>query len=84
MYALFENASGNAGNFEIVFPPGVQAKWKFKGAVTAFETSFAVEDAIGFTTTIAVSGKPELLIGDAAGVQQAVATGAAAKKEANS
>lgn len=54
--------SGAGGNFEIVFPNNL-GLWRFKGIVTSFGTSFALEDAISFSATITVSGKPQLIFG---------------------
>ena len=57
--------SGDRGSFDIVFPKKVAA-WRFQGIITTFGTSFALEDAISFTSQITVSGKPELVFGAAA------------------
>ena len=40
------------------FPAAVGAKWEFDGVVTGYEITSEVGNAIGFTATIKVSGKP--------------------------
>lgn len=54
LYDLFE--SGDEGAFEIDFPEG--SSWSFSGVVTGFGTSADLEDPLGFSCTIKVSGKP--------------------------
>lgn len=61
MYAALE--TGDVQDFEIKFPPGMKASWKFKGVVTAYQTSSELEDAVSFESTIKVSGKPTLVLG---------------------
>lgn len=58
MYTLFE--SGSIEDFTIAFPAGTNASWEFKGIVTGFSTSVDLEDPLGFSATIKVSGKPTL------------------------
>lgn len=58
LYTLFQ--SGEAEEFQIVFPTGIGATWSFSGVVTAFETGVETEDAVSFDSTIKVSGKPTL------------------------
>lgn len=48
---------------DITFSNG--AKWAFDGVVTGFSTSADLEDAIGFSITIKVSGKPTFTAGTA-------------------
>lgn len=54
VYDAFE--SGAVQDCTITFPNG--AKWEFKGVVTGFSTSADLEDLIGFSATVKVSGKP--------------------------
>jgi len=58
LYNLFE--SGNTESFKIEFPEAFGVSWAFKGVVTGFGTSAALEDPVGFSCTIKVSGKPTL------------------------
>lgn len=48
--------SGEVQKCEIAFPNG--SKWTFDGIVTGFSTSAALEDAVSFSATVKVSGKP--------------------------
>ncbi len=62
MYALFE--SGDVVPVEIAFPPKqTGAKWNFNAGVSAFSTSFELEDGVAFEATFLVSGKPTLTFG---------------------
>jgi len=61
MYDLMD--SGAVTNFVIEFPPEFQAVWTFEGIVTGFAVDAALEDAISFSATVRVTGKPELLTG---------------------
>ena len=59
MYELFE--SGDVVPVVIEFPPKqAGAKWNFNAGVTAFSTSFELEDGVAFEATFLVSGKPTL------------------------
>lgn len=59
MYELFE--SGDVVPVVIEFPPKqAGAKWNFNAGVTAFSTSFELEDGVSFEATFLVSGKPTL------------------------
>lgn len=58
MYAAFEDQALH--EFSIVFPDAIGKTWKFQGVVTKFATSAAVGDAIKFSSSIKVSGKPTL------------------------
>ncbi|MFD1953737.1 phage tail tube protein [Paenibacillus thailandensis] len=58
MYAAFE--SGDTSAFKIKFPASMSAQWEFNGVVTAFSTSAELEEAVGFESTIKVSGEPVL------------------------
>ncbi len=59
MYELFE--SGDVVPVVIEFPPKQSgAKWNFDAGVTAFSTSFELEDGVAFEATFLVSGKPTL------------------------
>ncbi len=46
---------------EIEFSNG--AKWKFDGIITGFSTNADLEDAISFSITVKVSGKPTFTAG---------------------
>lgn len=74
MYDAFE--SGVEQSFVILFPPELGASWVFKGVVTAFSTSAELEDAIPFSSTIKVSGKPTLTMAASAGLSALSLTGA--------
>lgn len=52
--------SGTTDSYQILFPSELGATWDFKGVVTGFNTSAALEDAITFEATIKVSGAPSL------------------------
>ncbi|MBP3478090.1 MAG: hypothetical protein J6K03_01235 [Oscillospiraceae bacterium] len=58
MYAALEDQEEH--NFAIVFPQAIGKTWTFKGVVTKFATSVAVNDAVKFSAAIKVSGKPTL------------------------
>lgn len=65
-YSLLE--SGDVVDCAIVFPAKIGKTWKFKAGITKFSTSAAVEDAVTFEISLAVSGKPTLeKTADAAG-----------------
>lgn len=53
--------SGEVQKCEISFPNG--SKWAFDGIVTGFSTSASLEDAVSFSATIKVSGKPTFTMG---------------------
>lgn len=57
-YSLLE--SGDVVDCAIVFPAKIGKTWKFKAGITKFSTSAAVEDAVTFEISLAVSGKPTL------------------------
>lgn len=57
-YAALE--SGEVQTCEIAFPNG--SKWAFKGIITGFSTGAELEDAVSFSTTVKVSGKPTFTI----------------------
>lgn len=59
LYDLYE--SGDEEDFTITFPGG--AKWEFKGIVVGFSTSADLEDPLGFSASIKVSGRPTLTVG---------------------
>lgn len=52
---------GEAKTCEIAFPKG--AKWAFSGIVTGFSTNADLEDLVGFSLAIKVSGKPTFTAG---------------------
>lgn len=58
MYAAME--SQEEKEFSIVFPQKIGKTWTFKGIVTKFATNAAVGDAIKFSASVKVSGKPTL------------------------
>lgn len=58
MYAAMEDQEEH--NFTIVFPAGIGKTWDFKGVVTKFATSAAVGDAVKYSASVKVSGKPAL------------------------
>jgi len=58
LHTLYE--SGDETDFTIVFPISTGCQWAFKGIVTAYGTAAALADAISFSCTIKVSGKPIL------------------------
>jgi predicted secreted protein len=47
-------------DFQIVFPKAIGKTWSFKGVVTKFATAAALQDAIKYSGSIKVSGKPTL------------------------
>ena len=58
MYAAME--SQEEAEFSIVFPEKIGKTWSFKGIVTKFATNAAVGDAVKFSASVKVSGKPTL------------------------
>lgn len=58
MYAAIEDQQLH--DFSIDFPAAIGKSWTFKGVVTKFATNAAVGDAIKFSGSIKVSGKPTL------------------------
>lgn len=60
--------SGAVGDYSIDFPPSVGASWQFNGIVTSISTSASTEDGIPFEAAIKVTGKPNLLTTQSAGV----------------
>lgn len=46
--------------YAIEFPAAIGAKWSFSGVVSAIETSAETGNAVSFSATIKVSGKPVL------------------------
>jgi len=66
-YSLME--SGDVVDCSIVFPKKIGKTWTFKAGVTKFSTTAAVEDAVTFDVTLAVSGKPALAATDTAASQ---------------
>jgi predicted secreted protein len=59
MATLTNLNDGSVDSYSIEFT-SLAYKWTFDGIVTGFSTSSAVGDAIGWETTIKVSGKPSL------------------------
>lgn len=60
---LVTKVGGDEEDCVITFSNG--ATWAFNGVVTGFSTSADLEDAIGFSITIKVSGKPTFTAGTA-------------------
>lgn len=58
MYTAMEDQDEHS--FSVVFPPAIGKTWKFNGIVTKFATSAAVGDAIKYSASVKVSGKPTL------------------------
>lgn len=54
--------SGEVQKCEIAFPNG--SKWTFDGIITGFSTSASLEDAVSFSATVKVSGKPTFVISE--------------------
>lgn len=52
--------SEEAQDFMVKFPAALGAQWRFKGVVIDYEIGSEVGDAITFSATIKVSGKPVL------------------------
>lgn len=67
MYQALEDQEQH--NFAIEFPTAIGKTWSFKGIVTKFATSAATDDAIKFSGSIKVSGKPTLAKTQAAQAQ---------------
>lgn len=60
LYDLYE--AGTVEDFVIQFPNNM-ARWEFKGVVTGISTAADLEDPLSFSSTIKVSGKPNLIVG---------------------
>jgi predicted secreted protein len=60
---LVTKVGGDEEKCVITFSNG--AKWAFDGVITGFSTSADLEDAIGFSMTIKVSGQPVFAAGTA-------------------
>lgn len=58
MYNAMEDQEKH--NFSVVFPSAIGKKWSFEGVVTKFATSAAVGDAVKYSASVKVSGKPTL------------------------
>ena len=67
MYAALEDQELH--DFKVVFPTAIGKTWSFKGIVTKFSTSAAVGDAVKFSASVKVSGKPTLAKTQAAAAQ---------------
>lgn len=59
LYTAFE--SGSVEEATIEFPAEMKCNWQFNGVVTAYETSADLSDAVTFSCTVKVSGKPKLV-----------------------
>lgn len=58
---LTEFASDVRGHWRLTFNDGSpETVWEFDGILTGFEPSMPVDDKMGFTATIKVSGQPDL------------------------
>lgn len=60
LYTAFE--SGSVKEATITFPAELKCSWQLNGVVTAYETSADLSDAVTFSCTVKVSGKPTLAI----------------------
>lgn len=58
MYSALEDQQIH--DFAIQFPEAIGKTWNFKGIVTKFATSVSTDDAIKYSATVKVSGKPSL------------------------
>ena len=58
LYAAFNDETTDT--YSIVFPAAIGAQWTFQGVISSFETSAEVGNAVSFSATIKVSGKPTL------------------------
>lgn len=58
MYAALEDQEEHS--FAIDFPSKIGKSWTFQGVVTKFATNVAVGDAVKFSASIKVTGKPTL------------------------
>lgn len=67
MYNALEDQEEH--DFAVVFPTAIGKTWTFKGVVTKFATSAAVNDAIKYSAAVKVSGKPTLAATQAAAAQ---------------
>lgn len=67
VYAALEDQEVH--DFAIQFPEAIGKTWSFQGVVTKFSTSASTDDAIKFSSTIKVSGKPTLAATAAAASQ---------------
>lgn len=53
--------SGVRRNYQLVFPNAGATTWSFSGFVTSFETSAPVDDLLGASITIKLTGAPTLV-----------------------
>lgn len=58
MYTALED--GAIHQFAIVFPTTIGKTWSFPGIVTKFATSAQIGDAVKFSASVKVAGKPTL------------------------
>ena len=58
MYTALEDQEEH--EFSVEFPAAIGKTWSFKGIVTKFATNAAVGDAVKFSASVKVSGKPTL------------------------
>lgn len=54
--------TGLLQTFVLSFPSAMGASWTFTGIVTGFEGDIPMDDKVGFTSTIKISGKPTLAV----------------------
>lgn len=62
-------------DFQIIYPPSLGASWSFQGYVSAFNVTSETEEAIGFESTIRVSGEPDLNFDTSTGLTALTLTG---------
>ncbi|MCL2225646.1 MAG: phage tail tube protein [Defluviitaleaceae bacterium] len=70
MYDLLD--SGDESAFAIVFPDAIGFSWNFRGFVNGFSTNAEVDGALGFSTSIRVTGKPTFVSTQTSGTTGAV------------
>lgn len=61
--ALYDDFNdGSVDEYTITFPDSI-AVWTFDAIVTAFETNAPFDEKLSFSSTLKVTGKPELTVG---------------------
>lgn len=54
--------AGTLQTFVLTFPSAMGASWSFSAIVTGFEGDIPMDDKVGFTATLKISGKPTLAV----------------------
>lgn len=75
--------AGTLQEFVITFPTAMGATWTFNAIVTGFEGDIPMDDGIGFSATLKVSGKPALGVTASTGASAFVLRNAADDGEAD-